>query len=300
MTTLTAAREELLPLTYGGYAYEGRVLRRPDTGLAPVVLVGGAFQHKTGWGRVEQKFLEETTVITVDLPGAGTADRLPPRFGFDFLTGALDHLLTVVDPGPVNIVGASYGSAIAHRWAQRYPGKVRRMVLVGTMAHLTEHVRARMQATVDLMAQGHRAEFVRCVLDSLVCGAPEVTVARRAAVVRSLSAALRGLSQEEMGRYLDNTRRLLAHRTDLEGMRVSVPVLVCTGAHDPLTTPELSREAASLCADARFTTIKEADHMVHLERPAEVVDLMLRFFADRPLEGLDYCHPVERVGRQCG
>jgi pimeloyl-ACP methyl ester carboxylesterase len=249
---------------------------------------------------VEQKFLEEATVITVDLPGAGTADRLPPSYGFDFLTGALDRLLTEVAPGPVNVVGASYGSAVAHRWAQRHPGRARRMVLVGTMACLTDHVRARMQRSLDLLTQGRRPEFVRCVLESLVCDAPEVAVARRAAVVRSLSSALHGLSEQEVTRYLDNTRRLLAHRPDRTAPPVTVPTLVMTGAHDPLTTPAMSREAAALCADARFTTIKDADHMVHLERPAEAVDLMLRFFTGRPLEDLEYCHPVERVARPCG
>ncbi len=38
--------------------------------------------------------------------------------------------------------------------------------------------------------------------------------------------------------------------------------------------------------------------MAHLERPAEVVDLAVRFFDGRPLGGLDYCGPIEYFGRE--
>lgn len=298
MTTLTAVREEIIPLTYGGYAYDGRIVHRPDATMAPVVLVGGAFQHKTAWGRVEQGILEAASVITLDLPGAGTADRLPAEHGFDFLTGALDHLLATITAEPVNIVGASYGSAVAYRWVRSHPERAERLVLLGTMAQMTDHVRACIGRTLSLAQQGRRAEFVSSVIDAMVCSEPGTTVARRAAVVRCLSSAVNGLSADEIVKYLDNSQRLLDYSDDEDGSVVTVPVLVATGEHDPLTTPQLSRQAATLCMDARFTTLKAADHMVHLERPTEVVDLVLRFFTGQSLAGLDYCHPVEHLRRR--
>ena len=62
------------------------------------------------------------------------------------------------------------------------------------------------------------------------------------------------------------------------------------------TTAALDRKAARHCTDARFTTIRDADHPVHLERPAEVVDLVTRFLTDRPLDGLDYGNPSTTQG----
>ncbi|MFH8985172.1 alpha/beta fold hydrolase [Streptomyces varsoviensis] len=297
MTTLTAAGEEIIPLTFGGLAYEGRIVHRPGARLAPVVLVGGAFQTKAGWGRVEQGFLAEATVITMDLPGGGDADRLPPECGFDFLTGALDHLLTSVAPGPVNVFGASYGSAVAYRWAQLHPERCARLLLFGTMAQMTEHVRGVLQRSLDLAAQGRHEEFVGHVLDGLVCLEPDAAIARRNVVIRCLTSMLNNMTADELDKYRDNTTRLLDYTGDPEGEPATVPILVATGEYDPLTTPLLSRAAAARCGDARFTTIKGADHMAHLERPAEVVDLAVRFFDGRPLGGLDYCGPIEYFGR---
>jgi hypothetical protein len=77
---------------------------------------------------------------------------------------------------------------------------------------------------------------------------------------------------------------------------VDVPVLLGTGEHDDFTTPALCRSVAGHCTDARFTLLRHADHAVHLEVPDQLADLLLRFFADRPLDGLEYCHPVRYFG----
>ncbi|MFD7234329.1 alpha/beta fold hydrolase [Streptomyces syringium] len=296
-TTLAPLHEEVIRLSCDGYAYNGRVVHQPNARMAPVVLVGGAFQYQDTWGRLERALRRSASVITVDLPGSGTADPLPARYGFDFLTRALDDFLSVAAPSPVNILGASYGSAIAYQWVQQHPERTERLALMGTMAQLTDHVRARMERVLRLGEQGRRTEIEGAVLDSMMCSSPGVTVSRRPAVVRCLSRALGDLSTNDFAKFLENSRRLLDH-PDPGGPTIRVPVLVATGEHDPLTTPALSRDAAHRCADARFTTFKDADHLVHLERPTELADLLTRFFAGESLGGLDYCHPVEYIGRR--
>jgi len=77
-------------------------------------------------------------------------------------------------------------------------------------------------------------------------------------------------------------------------------VLVAIGEHDPPTTTALNRKAAGHCTDARFTTIRDADPLIQLERPAEVVDLVTRFLPDRLLDGLDYCNPIDYLGLRLG
>ncbi|MEV5242496.1 alpha/beta hydrolase [Streptomyces cinnamoneus] len=295
MPTRSALLEEAIPLTLDGYAYSGRVVHQPNARMAPVVLVGGAFQHQNAWGRLEQGFLESASVITMDLPGWGAADRLPARYGFGFLAEALDQLLAKVASAPVNVLATSYGTAVAYQWAWEHPGRVERMALVGTMSHLTDRVRAIVEHTLRLVAEDRRAEFVESVIEGMMCTSPRVTVSRRSTVVRCLTRALREMTADDLGKYHDNSLRLLAHAELPGGAAVRVPSLVVTGEHDPLSTPAMGREVASRLADVRFTTLRNADHLVHLECPAELVDLLTRFFADDCLDGLDYCRPVEYI-----
>jgi len=294
VTTVIAPVEEALTRTFHGRTYQARIIHQRQARIAPIVLIGGAFQHQRAWGRVERGLLRTATLITVDLPGAGADDALPADFGLDFLTDALDDLLTfVLGEAPVNVVGASYGSAIAHRWVRDHQQRTVRLALIGTMSRLTEDVRARMRHSVHQLQHGTRADFVDSVLNAMMCLAPEVAINRRVAVVRCLTSALEQLSDREAAQYVENTHRLLNHRERGAGEQVRVPVLVATGEHDPLTTPDLNREAATGCPDARFTTIRDADHLVHLERPTEVVDLVSRFLTGQSLDALGYCHAVE-------
>lgn len=297
MPTRTALLEEVIPLTLDGYAYSGRVVHQPDARIAPIVFVGGAFQYQNAWGRLEQGCLEAASVITVDLPGWGGADRLPARFGFDFLAEALDQLVSKVAPAPVNVLATSYGTAVACEWARRHPGRVAHLALVGTMSHLTAGTRSTVERTLRLLAEERHAEFVESVLEGMACLSPRVTISRRATVVRCLTRALRDMTPDDLVKYRDNSRRLLTHARLPGGGAVRAPALVVTGEHDPLSTPALGREAAARLPDARFTMLRDADHLVHLECPAALVDLVLRFFSGDSLDGLDYCHPVEYLRR---
>ncbi|MFC7479132.1 hypothetical protein ACFQX7_02255 [Luedemannella flava] len=57
----------------------------------------------------------------------------------------------------------------------------------------------------------------------------------------------------------------------------------------------MCRELAATCADSWFTVVRNADHLLHLQRAAELVDLMVRFFDGLPVTDLPYCRVSERV-----
>lgn len=303
MPSPAALVEEVVPLTLGGYAYSGRIVHQPAARLDPIVFVGGAFQYQNAWGRLEKGCLDAASVLTVDLPGMGAADRLPARYGFGFLANALDQFVAKAAPGRVNVLGTSYGSVVAQRWVREHPERVARLALVGAVARLTERVRAQTEHTLRLAAQGRRDDFARYVLESLTCASTQVTVTRRQTVLRCLSLALRGMSADDLAKYRENSLRLLAD-PDLAGAPgpgtggppLRRPVLVTTGEHDPLSTPALGVEAAARFHDGRFAALRDADHLVHLECPAQLVDLLLRFFSGQPLDGLDYCELLEPGG----
>ena len=94
IAAIPLAEPEVREHTFDGYRYESRVVQGAATGLAPVVLVGGAFQRKEEWGRLERGLLAHADVVTVDLPGWGTADLLPETYGADFLAGAAKDAIT--------------------------------------------------------------------------------------------------------------------------------------------------------------------------------------------------------------
>jgi pimeloyl-ACP methyl ester carboxylesterase len=288
--------QELTACQYGGFSYDCRTRIHPEPALAPVVLVAGAFQHKDAWGRLEDMIAAYTTVITVDLPGWGSADLLPASYDMAFLARALGHILDAVGYREVHVFGGSYGGAVAFRFAQLYPERVLSLVLMGTAACITEPIRSRLLHTVSLLRAGHHAEFARYSTRLLLCQDPAAPVARASAVHRILHSVFADVTADRAQKYIEHTLRLL--RQDLHSPEpvVDVPVLLGTGEHDEFTTPAMCRSVAGHCTDARFTLLRNADHAVHLEVPEQLADLMLRFFANGALDGLAYCHPIEYYG----
>ncbi|WP_173154781.1 alpha/beta fold hydrolase [Phytohabitans suffuscus] len=258
-----------------------------------MLLLGGAFQDRYSWARHEARLAPFASTVTVDLPGAGDADPLPPGYGLEFLADAAHHMVTELGLPPLNVMGGSYGGAVAYRLAQRHPASVRRLMLCGTALRVPEATRARARASIDMFLAGDRDGFVRSTVALFLCADPAVTVHKRAAVTRLLERQLRTLTPDQAAKYLWNTERVLACVDRDAGAAPSGPVLVVTGEHDTLTTAEMCRATASGCPDARFTTVRHADHLLPLQRADEFADLMVRYFTDRPLDDLPYCTGVE-------
>ncbi|MCN9243673.1 alpha/beta hydrolase [Streptomyces sp. RY43-2] len=270
-------------------------MRSRSARVAPLVLVGGAFQTKESWGRLEREMLGFADVITVDLPGWGASPVLPEHYGTDFLADALGHMLDDLGLPSVNLVGGSYGSAVAYRLAQRRPGLAAKMVLVGTMTHIPDQARARMCRSVDLLTAGQTEEFTDVTLGLLMNVDTVASVVAGARVRRFLLRRLLNLTPHDKEQFIANTRRLLRH----EGLDLNeppmMPVLVAAGEHDSFTTPGQCRALAATCADSWFAVVSDADHMLPVERPVELVDLFMRFLCGEPLEALEYLRTAERI-----
>ncbi|GAA1687840.1 hypothetical protein GCM10009830_39260 [Glycomyces endophyticus] len=281
---------------WAGFDYCSRSVRARAPRLEPVVLVGGALQRKEDWGRVERVMLESADVIATDLPGWGEADLLPAEYGADVLADALVHLLDDLGLERVNVLGGSYGTAIAYRMAQAYPDRIARMVLAGTMTAIPLHWEETFREMVRLVAAGDLERFADLVVAAITGGAPGSVVAA-AAVQRVLARRFRTVGSDEAAKFIANTRRLLAHAMIDTTTEPQPPILFTTGEHDTLTPPDACRELARTCRRAWFTAITRSDHAVHLERGAELADLMTRFFAGEPIDGLPYATAVEELGR---
>jgi len=278
-----------------GYTYWSRLTTSETPCLDPVVLIGGALHRKEDWGRVEQGLLQFADVICPDLPGWGEADLLPPYLGPDIPARALVRLLDDLGIARVNVFAGSYGSSVGYRLAQSSPDRIARMVLAGTMGAIPDASRPMMRSAVALAESGPRERFGPAAVDALM--SPQSDIAAKAVVRRVLSMRFGAADAADLAKFCANTHRLLARDLIDTAIPPAVPTLFTTGEYDTLTPPELCRELAFTCPESWYVEIARADHLIHLERPAELVDLMIRFFAEEALDDLEYATVVEDLRR---
>src|SRR4029079_19749051 len=75
----------------------------------------------------------DTTVVRFDVPGTGGSPGSPVPYGFPYLAAVLGRLLTRLGlHGPVDVLGFSWGGALAQQFAFQNPVRCRRLILAAT------------------------------------------------------------------------------------------------------------------------------------------------------------------------
>jgi len=72
------------------------------------------------------------TVVRFDVPGTGGSPASPVPYGFPYLAWVLGRVLSKLGLGAVDVLGLSWGGALAQQFAFQNPRRCRRLVLAAT------------------------------------------------------------------------------------------------------------------------------------------------------------------------
>jgi len=110
-----------------------RVNVRSGTGV-PLVLCNGIGASMEVLDPVVAHLDPDTTVVRFDVPGTGGSPDSPLPYGFPYLAAVLRQLLNKLDlhSRTVDVLGLSWGGALAQQFAFQNPRYCRRLILVST------------------------------------------------------------------------------------------------------------------------------------------------------------------------
>lgn len=213
---------------------------------------------------------------------------LRARFGedddFDRLTDDLRELIDRLEAAPVIVIGQSLGSAIAARFALRWPRDVAGVVLANPLARISyEHVGLDRSLLTPLALASTRylPTAASRALATLVWSPLGVWIFDDSSGRDNLiEYALYTGARTERAR-ISRRRTFLFKRWDLRPDLPSLdrPALVVKGPRDVYTPVRWAREIAELLPRARYVEIPETGHCSHISRPGafnRVLDLWLR------------------------
>ena len=134
-----------------------------------------------------------------------------------------------------------------------------------------------------------KEDFAQCFAETIINQHDAQDINRGALVFKSMKRMLCKLSTHEREAFRFNSYRLLKHKKPILNSLCEVKALLCTGQYDHFTTPELVDEVADMFYAPDVCTIKNADHMVHLEQGEVFVNMIRSFLSGkgiRQVEGL--------------
>jgi pimeloyl-ACP methyl ester carboxylesterase len=245
-----------------------------DGGGVPLVLLHGFPLDHRMWSACTQHLPPGTRAIGVDLPGAGHSDLDGFRPSIEHAADSVYRTMITAGEGNAVVVGHSMGGYVALALAERHPGFVAGLGLVGTKSTAdTEEARAkrlRIAAAVD------SSQTVDAVLSMPAALVGPTSTERRRHLFPLLDSWIRAQSPAGVAW----AQRAMAARPDrtavLEGF--GSPVAVVVGAEDSITplaeAEHMVRAAASPsgshAGNAALTLIPGVGHMSVVEDPQAV------------------------------
>ena len=120
--------ERLIPVL----AQQIRVNVRMASGV-PLVLCNGIGASLEVLDPLVEHLHPDTTVVRFDVPGSGGSPKSLLPYGFPYLVAVVGQLLKKIGlTGKVDVLGMSWGGALAQQFAFQNPRRCRRLILVST------------------------------------------------------------------------------------------------------------------------------------------------------------------------
>jgi pimeloyl-ACP methyl ester carboxylesterase len=225
-----------------------------------LVLVHGAGGSHLDWPAPLRR-LWRTNVYDLDLPGHGRSEGT----GRSSIAGYRDFVLAFLDALGLEtaaVVGHSMGGGIALDFALHYPGRLNRLILVGSGARLRvapailAGILSDLETTVDTICNyafgpGATEQLKRLGQQRLLETSPEVLHGDYVACD----------AFDVMGRLGE----------------VRCPTLAIVGTADKLTPPKYSAYLRDHIPGAELVLVDAAGHMVMLEKPEVVTKAVSKF-----------------------
>ncbi|MBD0841731.1 4-carboxymuconolactone decarboxylase [Streptomyces sp. TRM68416] len=239
---------------------------------APVLILGpslGTTWHM--WDRQIPELTAQWRVFRFDLPGHGGAPAHPAGSVTD-LTARLVATLDGLGVQRFGYAGCALGGAIGVELALRHPERLASLALIAASPRF---------GSADEFRQ--RGVIVRTNgLDPIARTSPDrwFTGGFAAAQPAITDWAVQMVRTTDPGCYIAACEALATFDVRTELTRVGVPTLVLVGSDDQVTGPAEARTLVAGIPDARLAVVPGASHLVPVEQPAAVTDLLVRHFSN--------------------
>ncbi|QEL22251.1 alpha/beta fold hydrolase [Bosea sp. F3-2] len=262
--------EELQSLTVGGVTLNYRIEGQGE----PLICIHGVGSYLEAWEGVVERLSDRFRILTFDLRGHGRSSKVRGRYEIDDFIGDVLALADHAGFETFNLAGFSLGGLIAQRLALTHQDRIRRLVLLATVAGRTEEERERVAARLAALQAGDRgshydASLSRWLTEGFQARNPELIAKLRQRNAENdpecYAAAYRVLAQTDFGGLLDQIR---------------VPVLIATGEHDAGSNPRMALYMHERISASKLHILSGLRHSILTEAPEQVAGLMRDFLGD--------------------
>jgi len=251
-------------LYYFAHEAEEQTTTRP-----PVILIHGAGGIHLSWPPQIRRLADEK-IYALDLPGHGKSEGVG-RQSIDEYADDVIAFMKELKLRAAVIVGHSMGSAVALTLALKYPKQVLGLGLLGCGSKLRV-------SPILLETAGNQNTFESAVnMVSENCFSSETPQN----LIELSKKAMREIRPPVLlGDFLACNEFDVTNELE----NIKVPTLIICGAEDKMTPLKFSESLRDGITNSQFHVLEHAGHMLMLEQPNAVADLLKEFIDNIPLK----------------
>ncbi|MCW2613318.1 MAG: poly(3-hydroxyalkanoate) depolymerase [Frankiales bacterium] len=247
---------------------DGRRIRVAVQGEGPVLLLlNGIGANIEMWAPLVRG-LPGRRVVMFDFPGTGASQALRRSRRMSGLARLVADLLEVLDVEQADVLGYSWGGALAQQLAHQHPERVRSLVLAATIPGIGGQPPAPwVVAAMATPTRYYSPRYLR-VVSPLIFGTRLSVHDENHSARRERPPTMRGYSQQLFALTGWSSLPFLA--------KLRVPTLVLSGEGDPLAPARNGRLLARRIRGARLEVVR-GGHLFLLQHPVEAARLVHEF-----------------------
>lgn len=237
-------------------------------GDAALILIPGFASGAWTWFAQTDELANNFRLITYDPRGIGrSVTNAPDDISMETFLADVLAILDELGIEKTHVLGASFGGFVALALAQKFPERVRRMVLACTTAGGAQHVKP----DVEILRSFTRNPEMTLGQQIRHFFKPAFTedFHRKHAETVEKVCVERESNDVSDETYLAQLQTAFSFDVDDELARIEIETLVITGTRDLLVPMENSVNLASKLPNARLKIIENGSHMFFIENAAE-------------------------------
>ena len=248
----------------------GQTIKYYDHGQGePLLLVHGLGAEADVWAYCLEPLSQTHRVIAPDLLGFGRSSKPLINYRLATFVEMLDRFLQALSIPRLSFVGNSMGGWIAASFAIRFPERVSKLVLNDAIGIVAGSV----EIPIDLRPS--TLQNMREVMEFIFC---DKALATDGLVELAYESHLERNDGPTIASVLENIR-LKVDRLDEQLNRLKVPTLLIWGSCDRISPLSVAENYQKFIPGAKLEVIPQCGHIPPLEKPQELVELMVKFLA---------------------
>jgi len=252
--------------------YKNTKISYTDTGKGKaIVLLHGFLENKKMWKEYIDLFSEKYRIVAIDLLGHGESDCIGYIHKMEDNADAVNTVLENLNIEKATIIGHSMGGYVGLAFAELYPEKIQKLVLLNsTSKEDSEERKANRTRAIKAVKQNY-ISFVSLAIANLFSENNRIRLAEEIEKVKTeaLKTPLQGIIASQEGMKIRKDREELVRKN-------LFPILFILGKKDPVLNYE---ESLSQLEDTTAELVSFEDgHMSQIENKEELKAVLLNFF----------------------